>query len=455
MRGKYNIYIVYYYIVKSKSVMKMLIILTVLLFIVVSYSNFNSNSNAVNNINNNTSSKSVVVINLTEEIDPGSSNMFRATLENINSSYVKAVIINMNTPGGILENMLSIVNFINETEAKGISVYTYVPDDGMAASAGSYIAMASTGIYMGNGSYIGPSTPIVVGGTSLEETHTKNAMASLMESMATAHNRNETAAGIMVENNTAYTESQALKINLINGNYNSLNSLIHGKNLSGYKIIYVNESGYDQFLSFLSNSTVDGIFILLGILAIFLDFYHGSVILSVIGVVLIVLGLLGAELIDASVVGLIFLLFAAILIFLELKTQHGIALLAGMITGIIGIYFLASSYYTSNPGYSPSPFGMSFYLSAILIVILGIILILYIRKIVKSYKRKNFTGAEALMGTDGVAVNNIPKNGKGFVSLDGIKWEVINNGDNINANDTITVIGRSGIKLIIRKKDIK
>jgi membrane-bound serine protease (ClpP class) len=200
---------------------------------------------------------------------------------------------------------------------------------------------------------------------------------------------------------------------------------------------------------------VDGIFILIGILAIFLDFYHGSVILSVTGIVLIILGLLGAELINASVVGLIFLLIAAVLIFLELKTQHGIALLAGLITGIIGIYFLASSYYTSNPGYSPSPFGMSFYLTAILIVILGIILILYIRKIIKSYKRKNFTGSEALIGTDGTAVNNIPKNEKGFVSLDGIKWEAINNGDDINANDTITVVGRTGIKLIIKKKNIK
>ncbi len=436
---------------KKHFILKILIILIILSFIMVSYGNYNSN----NNISNNVSSKSIVVINLTEEIDPGSSNMFRTTLENINSSYIKAVIINMNTPGGILENMLSMVNFINETEAKGINVYTYVPEDGMAASAGSYVAMASTGIYMGSGSFIGPSTPIVVGGTSLEENHTKNAMVSLMESMATAHNRNETAAGIMVENNTAYTESQALKINLINGNYNSLNSLINGKNLSVYKIIYVNESGYDQFLSFLSNPTVDGIFILIGIVAIFLDLYHGTVILSVIGVVMIVLGLLGAELIDASIVGLILLLFAAILIFLEVKTQHGIALLAGLITGIIGIYFLASSYYTSNPGYSPSPFGLDFYITAMLIVILGVVLILYIRKIIKSYRRKIFTGTEALIGTDGIATNNIPKNGKGFVSLDGVQWEAINNGDDINANDIITIIGRNGLKLIVKKKDIK
>ncbi len=441
-----------HYNIVKKLILKIVIILIIFSFIAVSYGNHNSNNV---NINSDISSKSIVVINLTEEIDPGSSNMFRATLENINSSYVKAVIINMNTPGGILENMLTMVNYINETEAKGISVYTYVPDDGMAASAGSYVAMASTGIYMGAGSYIGPSTPIVVGGTSLEENHTKDAMLSLMESMAFAHNRNETAAGIMVENNTAYTESQALKINLINGNYNSLESFIAGKNLSKYPIIYVNESGYDQFLSFLSNPIVDGIFILIGIVAIFLDLYHGTVILSVIGVVMIVLGLLGAELINASIVGLIFLLFAAILIFLEFKTQHGIALLAGLITGIIGIYFLASSYYTSNPGYSPSPFGLSFYVTAILIIILGIILILYIRKIIKSYKKKIFTGAESLIGADGIAVNNIPENGKGFVSLDGVEWEAINKGGSINKNDDVVVIGRDGVKLIIQKKKIK
>ncbi len=401
----------------------------------------------------NSPQKSILIINLTEEINPGSSNMFRRELSNINSSHVSAVIINMNTPGGILANMISMVQYINNTEAKGIPVYTYIPPDSLGASAGSYVAMASTSIYMGKGSEIGPSTPIVVGGTSLEQKHTTDAMESFMTAMANAHNRNATAAFNMVSNNTAYNETQAVKNGVVNGYSPSLNAFINSENLSSYNRIYANENAYDQFLSFLSDPTIDGIFILLGIVAIFLDFYHGTVLLSITGIVLIVLGLLGAEIIGASIVGLIFLLMAAVLILLEFKTNHGIALLSGLITGIVGIYFLASSYDTANPGYSPSPFGICFYISAIIIVILGIILVLYIHKILKSFLKKRFTGAESIIGGTGESRSNITKGSTGFISIEGIEWEAVNVGmDEINKDDRVTIIGRDGIKLLVKKK---
>ncbi len=401
----------------------------------------------------NTPQKSILIINLTEEINPGSSNMFRRELSNINSSHISAVIINMNTPGGILGNMISMVQYINHTEREGIPVYTYIAPDSLGASAGSYVAMASTSIYMGKGSEIGPSTPIVVGGTSLEQKHTTNAMESFMTSLANAHNRNATAAFNMVSNNTAYNETQAVKNGVVNGFSPSLNAFINSENLSSYKRVYANENAYDQFLSFLSNPIVDGLFILLGIVAIFLDFYHGTVLLSITGIVLITLGLLGAEIIGASIVGLIFLLMAAVLIFLEFKTNHGIALLSGLITGIVGIYFLASSYDTANPGYSPSPFGVEFYISAIIIVMLGIILILYIHKIMKSFLKKRFTGAESIIGSTGESRSDMTKGNTGFIAIEGIEWEAVNIGmDEIIKGDKVMIMERNGIKLLVKKK---
>ena len=130
---------------------------------------------ALAGVSHASSQKVVVVLNLDEEIDPGSGNFIASSLSSLTPSTTEAVIINMNTPGGILENMLQMVNAINSTEARGINVYTYIPADGMGASAGSYVAMATDGIYMGSGSYIGPSTPIVEGGTALEEKHTTDA----------------------------------------------------------------------------------------------------------------------------------------------------------------------------------------------------------------------------------------------------------------------------------------
>ena len=149
-------------------------------------------------ISNAQSSQHVLIINLNEEIDPGSATMISDALGSINSQNTKAVIINMNTPGGLLECMLQIVSAINATERSHIPVYTYIGEDSIGASAGSYIAMATTQIWMGNGSEIGPSTPIVVGGSSLQENHTEAAMEALMTGLAAAHDRNVTAAAIMV-----------------------------------------------------------------------------------------------------------------------------------------------------------------------------------------------------------------------------------------------------------------
>jgi membrane-bound serine protease (ClpP class) len=119
------------------------------------------------------------------------------------SSSAPAIVIQMNTPGGLLSDMTAIISTIQQANQSGIPTYTYVPPNALAASAGSYIAMASNKILMGPGSEIGPSTPIVVGGTPLEQNHTAGAMVSLMTSLAEKWGRNATAARAMVLSDVA------------------------------------------------------------------------------------------------------------------------------------------------------------------------------------------------------------------------------------------------------------
>ncbi|MGC8609441.1 MAG: NfeD family protein [Thermoplasmata archaeon] len=398
--------------------------------------------------------KNVVVINLDEEIDAGSSNMIVTTLNGLNSSTTEAVIISMNTPGGILENMLQMVNAITGAESRGIPVYTYIPVNGMGASAGSYVAMATEGIYMGNGSYIGPSTPIVEGGTALQEQHTTSAMEELMVSMASENGRNVSAAYSMVSNNTAYTANEAYKIGLVEGVYSSLASLISAKDLSGYPVVNVYPSVYDNFLSFLSNPYVDGILIILGFVAIMLDFLHGTVVLSITGATMLVLGFLGAQLISASIVGIILLMMGAVLILLEAKTGHGFSLLSGVVIGLVGTFMLASPYYSSNPGYSPSPFTTFDLLTTILILIVVGFLVFYIRRILKTlkYHRMKNSGAEALISRQAVAVTDIDPHG--WVSVDGIEWQAeTEDKSSIMKGEKVIIVSRDELVLIVRKVD--
>lgn len=394
--------------------------------------------------------KTVVVLYLDEGIDPGSAQFLSGTLNSLNNQTTKAVVIDMNTPGGLLISMLTMVMAINSTEAKGIPVYTYIPTDGNGASAGSYVAMATDSIGMGNGSYIGPSTPIVVGGSQLQQNHTEAAMQALMVSLAAAHGRNTTAAISMVKNNTAYDARTAVSIGIADKLTDSLTSFLQSENLSGYATSSQYPSLYDNFLSFLSDSFVDGILILLGALAIIADFYHGTVVLSVSGVALLALGFLGAEVISASIVGLVLLILGVALIFIEIKTGHGVALLSGVGVGLLGTFLLAGPYSSSNPGYSPSPYGPVDYLFAVLVFALAVIVALLIRYAVKSLKRKRFTGAESMIDQKGVVKKALTP--KGWVSIEGVLWKAESeDGLTIKENESIMVSGIDGLTLRVKR----
>lgn len=397
------------------------------------------------------SSKNIMIINLYEEIDPGSAAMITNALSPSNTANTAAVVISMNTPGGILNNMIQMVDAINATEQRGIPVYTYIVPDGMGASAGSYVAMATDKIYMGPGSFIGPSTPIVVGGTSIEQNHTEAAMFSLMQAMAYSHNRNATAAGIMVTYNYAYNYSSAISVGLVDGFASNQTSFLSIMGLSSYSVTVVNPSFYDNFLSFLSNTYVDGILILIGVIAILLDLYHGTAILSIVGVAMIALGLIGAEVVGASLVGLIFLLLGSILIILEFKTGHGIALMAGVIVGILGIFLLASPYLAANQyGYSPSPVNDASIIAALIIVFLAFVLAIYLRRLVLSLKSKVYAGSEALVGADGIAKDDIKPTGT--VSVDGQMWRAESaDGEEIPKGTEVTIVRREGLKVIVER----
>ncbi|MCL4345393.1 MAG: nodulation protein NfeD [Candidatus Thermoplasmatota archaeon] len=402
------------------------------------------------------SSKQLVVIQLNEEIDPGSAAMITGALSGLNHNNTAAVVICMNTPGGLLTSMIQIVSAINSTEAAHVPVYTYILPESLGASAGSYIAMATDQIWMGPGSEIGPSTPIVEGGSALQENHTLNGMAGLMMALAEAHGRNVTAAAEMVYKDQVFSYEQAYQIGLINGISSNFTTFLSTNNLSMYNRSIITESIFDQLMSFFSNATVDGLFISLGSLAILLDLYHGTILLTAVGIIMIVLGLLGAQLIDASLVGIVMLILGSVLVLLEFKTAHGIALMSGIAVDIFGTFLLVSPNYdiTSQPysgSYSPSPVSGDFIITGIAVFVIGGFIAYYLHKIIGSQARKPVTGWESLVNATGVADTDIDPDG--WVSIDGVKWKAVSrDGKRIDKGKTITVIGMKNLTLTVAEK---
>src|SRR5439155_555542 len=99
----------------------------------------------------------VLLVTFDIQVDAGAADYVHRAAQAAIASNQDLVIV-MNTPGGLLANMQQIVRSIQDVQDARLAVYTYVPPVALAASAGSYIALATNAIYMGSGSIIGPST---------------------------------------------------------------------------------------------------------------------------------------------------------------------------------------------------------------------------------------------------------------------------------------------------------
>lgn len=396
------------------------------------------------------SQKSVVIINLNEQIDPGSAHMFTSALKNVNPTDVKAVVIDMNTPGGLLSDMQTIVSAIQQVQDKGVPVYTYIEPNGWGASAGSYLAVASNITYMGPGSFIGPSTPIVVGGTSVEQAHVQNAMEQYMTSLALRNNHNSTAAAIMVKDNTAYGYQQATAIGLVNGISHNLSTFMSTVNLSGFNTYNINPSSYDQFLSLLSNSVVDSILILFGTIAILVDLSHSTLLLSVAGITLIGLGFVGLEIISATLIGLVLLMIGVFLVLIEFKTGHGVALFSGIGVGLLGAFLMSPDYIASNSYNPSSPFNSTNIIIAVVIVIIAGFTAYYLRYIFSAMVRRVETGIEGMTGKVAICKSDLTP--KGVVAYEGQHWRArMIDDQTAKLGDKVIIKGSEGLLLIVDK----
>src|SRR5437879_8004354 len=142
------------------------------------------------------------------QVDAGAADYVQRAAQAAIASNQDLVIV-MNTPGGLLANMVQIINSTQEVQNHGLAVYTYVRPVGFAASAGIYIALTQNANYMGSGSVIGPSTPSIIGGDPSQVQHVQNFATALMVSLAQAHGYNVTAAIDMAQNNTALSGPEA------------------------------------------------------------------------------------------------------------------------------------------------------------------------------------------------------------------------------------------------------
>ncbi|MDA4118681.1 MAG: nodulation protein NfeD, partial [Thaumarchaeota archaeon] len=242
-----------------------------------------------------------------------------------------------------------------------------------------------------------------------------------------------------------FSAADAGRFHLVDGNASSLQAALSQLGLNGGTTM-VQEGVYDPVLSTLSDPNVNGILIFLGALALVLDLYHPTFVLSIAGAIALVAGLVGVEVVGASTLGLIVILTGVALMFLELKLGHGFAMIGGAVVGGLGIYLLFQGVEFSSGSANLTQ------VEAVVVIAIGVLGGLYVRWVIGPLRTKRkLTGSESLPGKIGKA--STPLSPSGEVRVEGITWRARSVSGDIKSGERVRVKAVEGIVLVVEKPE--
>lgn len=301
----------------------------------------------------------VMIATIDGTINPAADNYLRAAIAKAAASNAQLLILKLNTPGGLLTSMQTMVEQLLESP---VPTVVYVsPSGGGAISAGVFITLAGNFAVMAPGTNIGAAHPVMGGGQDVKGhmgEKVENFAASLAKAIAEQRKRNVTWAEKSVRESVAITDREAVELKVVDFVASDIPYILEkleGKTLT-VKGATVTLSGLRQasqqeiawsFKQKLINILSDpNIAILLGLAAIAgigIELYHpGLVVPGVVGVVCLILSLTAGQVLPISQGGLALLLVGAGLFAVEFfMPAFGIWGIAGTICFVLGaIYFV-------------------------------------------------------------------------------------------------------------------
>ncbi len=405
------------------------------------------------------SNRQVLVIKVSGVINPVSSEFIGKSIKKASDMRAEALVIELDTPGGLDTSMRSIVKDII---ASDVPVIVYVsPSGARAASAGVFITLAAHVAAMAPGTNIGAAHPVGVGGgmdKTMSEKATNDA-AAYIRSLAERNGKNAKWAEDAVRKSISATESEALKENVIDIVSKDLNSLlkdIDGRKVKtpagektlktvGAKVVKEEMSFRYKILDFITDPNVAYMLMLLGFYGLFFELTNpGAIFPGVLGGICLILAFYAFQTLPVNYAGLLLIILAIILFILEVKiVSHGVLTIGGIISMLIGSLMLFES---------PGPFmRLSLFLILPAVIATAVFFTVLVSLAYKAYKRRPITGSEGLTGLEGVANTDITKD-KGMVLLHGELWSAYSD-ETISKGEKIIVESVAGLKVKVKKGD--
>ena len=408
-----------------------------------------------------------------QEIDRWYAGYIKKGIDKALENNADLIILELDTPGGLLSSALSIKNYIIESE---VPVVVYVNKN--ALSAGALISLSAKEIYMSDGSVIGAATPVYLNGGQPQKAGEKeiSAMRAAMRASAESTKKNIKAAEAMVDETIILTEKndginldektlltlsadEAVKINIANKKANSIKDIINARGLdSNVQIINIEEEKYDPLLRFLLNPFVLSILMSIGIAGIYLEIktpgFGIGLIISIIAfsIFFFVQFFSGSSNLLAPAIFVLGIVLLGVEIFLI--PGFGIAGILGIIGIVAGIFM---SFGLANIAIS----AFSIFISLIIDIILIIIITRFVVKS-KGFSNKIALNSDTsgyyssvsfdyLLNKEGIADTFFRPTG--YVIIDDKKYDAISEGEFIEKGSNLKVVLVEGNKIVVKKLD--
>jgi membrane-bound serine protease (ClpP class) len=364
------------------------------------------------------------------DINPVSQDYVNHQIDVANDGGYSAVVILLDTPGGLSTSMEKIYE---KELASRVPVIVYVSPDGAgAASAGVFVAEAADVLAMAPATNIGSSTPINQSGGNLGSDLRRkviNHFAAKLRTLAETNGRNGDWAAMAVRRASNLTVDQALQRNVIDLKAPDLRTLLNqldGRetfrrhitlHTANADIVEASPSFFSRFLDVLIDPNIITLLFLAGLAGIGFEIFHPGVVLpGVLGAVALVTALFGFAVLPISWAGLLLLLLGvAMLVIDAFVTSHGAITVAGLISLVVGAIMLFRN--------APSPYHVNLPLIISIAVVLGLLWGFAITKAVQVRRKPVSVGPQTIVGQFGEV------RGDGQVFVNGELWRARPAGD--------------------------
>ena len=369
------------------------------------------------------------------------------------ADHADALLVVMNTPGGISTSMDEIVtNLLNSTVP--VVVYVY-PSGARAASAGLFVAQAADILAMAPGTNIGSAHPIdATGGNLTGDLGAKvlNDAATRVRSLAKMHGRNADWAEDAVRNSVNIDAEQAVSLHVADLEANDIGSLL--RQIDGREVsrtngpLTIHSAGaliddfpmpfWQVFLNALIDPTIAALLILVAGYGIITELSNPGLILpGVVGGIAGVLAIVSLANLPVNIAGGLLMLLALLLFIADIKAPtHGFLSVGGAFALVLGMAFLINT----------GPVGLG--VNPIVSIVTGVVTLafftFFIRKVWQARRQPAFSGPESIVGAVGEAREAISPEGLVFVK--GALWKASADKP-IAAGAPVRVVGRHGLQL--------